>query len=101
MTLENWEKVKIGTRVKFKDKLFDNTHNGYFAGIFYPTGCLEISRISHNDEFSGIKMTDYGVCSTAKIENVELYEWITIQIRRSDLVYGLYILHPLLEIVNG
>ncbi len=71
MTLDDCSKISIGTKVKYKD-FFNETRYGYFVGIFYPTRCIQVSKIKHDDEFTGLKMTDYGVCHIEKIDNVEL-----------------------------
>lgn len=74
MTLEDWNEIPIGTKVKYEDDILDKVHYGYFAGIFYPTRCIKVSDINYNDDFTGIKMTTYTVCRYIKINNVELFD---------------------------
>ena len=68
----NWRNVSIGTKVKYKDKLFGKERYGYFAGFYEPTESIKVSGIDRNFEFSGLKMDSYGVCEYIKEEDVEL-----------------------------
>lgn len=71
----DWSKLAIGTKVRYKASLYRcEMKNGYFAGIFEPTGCIKVSRIDKDIEFTNTKMDSYSVCEYVKIEDVELFE---------------------------
>jgi hypothetical protein len=70
----DWSKVIKGTKVRYKDKLFNETRYGYFAGVFDPTESIKVSKIDRDFEFSGLKMDSYGVCDYIKIKDIELFE---------------------------
>ena len=72
INLEDWYKIEKGTEIYYKDD-DNNFIGGYFAGINYFDEKIIFSKISEDDWFTKLKMTDYNVCDYVDYKKVRLY----------------------------
>lgn len=47
---------------------------GYYTGVIEDKGLVIVSKIPQNDEFTGLRMTGYGMYEKIDAKLVELYE---------------------------
>lgn len=71
--IDFFKKIDIGTKVRYEK--YGNMNNfGYYAGIVEEKGLVIVSKIPKNDEFTGLRMTSYGMYEKIDAKLVELYE---------------------------
>ena len=70
--IDLFKTIKIGTKVKYK--AYNDYKYGYFAGVNEDKGLVIVSKIPKNDEFTGLRMTGYGMYEKIDAKLVELYE---------------------------
>lgn len=69
--IDFFKNVAIGTKVKYK--LYSYDGYGYYAGVIEDKGLVIVSKIPQNDEFTGLRMTGYGMYEKIDAKLVELY----------------------------
>ena len=70
--IDFFKNIDIGTKVRYK-KYGDMNKFGYYAGLDEEKGLVTVSKIPKNDEFTGLRMTDYGMYEEFDAKLVELY----------------------------
>lgn len=70
--IDFFKNVAIGTKVKYK--VYNEYRYGYFAEVDEDRGLVIVSYIPYDDNFTGVKMTGYGMCEKINAKLVELYE---------------------------
>lgn len=71
--IDFFKTIEKGTKVRYK--AYGNMNNfGYYAGVVEDKGLITVSKIPHDDEFSGLRMTDFGMYKDVDAKLVELYE---------------------------
>lgn len=64
--------VKIGAKVGYKH--YNQTNFGYFLGVIEDKGMIRISKIKEDDNFTGLKMSSFGMYQDIDAKLVELYD---------------------------
>ena len=71
--IDLFKNVVVGTKVRYK-KYGHMNNFGYYAGVVEGKGLVIVSKIPKNDEFTGLRMTGYGMYEKVDAKLVELYE---------------------------
>lgn len=69
----DWSTVKVGTEVKYFDRLLGDYKYGYFAGLAQNSNCVIVSKINTNYEFSGLTITSPSICNYISVEDISLH----------------------------
>ena len=70
--IEFFETVNKGAKVKYQH--MNDYGYGYYAGIDKERGLVIVSKIPKDDEFTGLRMTGYGIYEKIDAKLVKLYE---------------------------
>lgn len=71
--IDFFKNIDIGAKVRYKKYGYINNF-GYYAGVDEEKGLIIVSKIPQNDDFTGLRMTGYGMYEKINAKLVELYE---------------------------
>ena len=70
--IDFFKNIEIGTKVKYTH--YNQTNFGYFLGVIEDKGMIRISKIKEDDNFTGLKMSSFGMYQDIDAKLVELYD---------------------------
>ncbi len=79
-----WERVPKGTKVQILVRKISSLEctewvNRYFVGKSKSTGDCEVSSIKEDDDFTGVKMSDYALHGYVKEESIRIHPNVQIE----------------------
>lgn len=71
--IDLFKNIDIGAKVRY-EKYGHMNNFGYYAGVDEGKGLIIVSKIPQNDDFTGLRMTGFGMYQDIDAKLVELYE---------------------------